>query len=122
MKTMKFLRRGSIRHSKLGKKRKKKQVWRNPTGRHNKMRGKRKGYPAVVSIGYRKKKNERGKILDKIPILVNNLRDLEKVTGKDIVLIGRVGKKRKIDIMKKAKEMNLEIHKLNPKKFLKERK
>ncbi|MBD3247626.1 hypothetical protein GF378_03335, partial [Candidatus Pacearchaeota archaeon] len=58
----KFIRRMHRRHSKLGKKRKKKQVWRKPTGRDNKMREKRKGYPAVVSVGYRTEKEKRGKI------------------------------------------------------------
>ena len=58
----KFLRRTWNRYSKLGKRRKKKQVWRRPTGRDNKMREKRRGYPAVVSLGYRKEKNTRGKI------------------------------------------------------------
>jgi len=119
---MKFLRRGSIRHSKLGKKRKKKQVWRNPTGRHNKMRKKRKGYPATVSIGYRKNKDDRGKILNKVPVLVTNLRELETAGKNNLILIGKVGKKRKTDIKKKAKEMKLEIHKLNPDKFLKREK
>jgi ribosomal protein L32E len=38
----KFLRRIWSRYSKLGKKRKKKQVWRKPRGRDNKMREKRK--------------------------------------------------------------------------------
>jgi len=45
-----FLRRLTNRYLKLGKKRKKKQKWRKPKGRHNKMREKERGYPAVVSI------------------------------------------------------------------------
>ena len=57
-----FLRRLTNRYLKLGKKRKKKQKWRKPKGRHNKMREKERGYPAVVSIGYRKNRNERGLI------------------------------------------------------------
>ena len=67
----KFLRRTSNRYSKLGRKRKKKQVWRKPKGRDNKMREKRRGYPAVVSIGYKKGKH-------KTQIIINNVKDLEK--------------------------------------------
>lgn len=116
---MKFLRRIWSRHSKLGKKRKKKQVWRRPKGRDNKMREKRRGYPATVSQGYRKKRNERGKIKDKIPKIVNNLRDLEKIKNENVVIIGKVGRKKKIEIVKKAKEMKLQIYNLKIKKLLK---
>ena len=55
----KFLRRTWSRYSKLGKQRKKKQIWKAPKGRDNKMREKRKGYPAVVSIGYKKPQKEQ---------------------------------------------------------------
>ena len=64
----KFLRRTSSRYSKLGKGRKKKQIWRRPTGRHNKMRNKRNGYPVIVSIGYGTKK------IGEERIIVNNVR------------------------------------------------
>ncbi len=111
-KMVKFLRRSWDRYSKLGKGRKKKQVWRRPRGRDNKMREKRKGYPAVVSIGY--KKAERIK-----PVLVNNFKDLEKVNKGDLVIIGNMGKKKKIEILKKAEEKKIKIHKLNVGKFLK---
>ena len=110
----KFLRRTSNRYLKLGIKRKKKQIWRRPTGRDNKMREKRRGYPKIVSIGYKKSEKEKQK-----PILVNNISDLEKVKSKKVI-IGKVGRKKKIEIAKKAKEMKISIQNLNVKKFLKE--
>lgn len=110
----KFLRRTSNRYLKLGRKRKKKQIWRRPTGRDNKMREKRRGYPKIVSIGYKKSEKEKQK-----PILVNNISDLEKVKSKKVI-IGKVGRKKKIEIAKKAKEMKISIQNLNVKKFLKE--
>ena len=61
----KFLRRISNRYSKLGKRRKKKQIWRRPTGRDNKMRERRKGYPARVSVGYKGENALRGLIKEK---------------------------------------------------------
>ena len=109
----KFLRRTSNRYSKLGRKRKKKQKWRRPTGRDNKMREKRKGYPKIVSIGYKKSEKEKQK-----PILVNNISDLKKVKSNNLI-IGKVGKKKRIEIVKKAKEMNLQISNINVEKLLK---
>ena len=113
----KFLRRICNRYSKLGKKRKKKQVWRKPRGRDNKMREKRKGYPAVVKIGYKKeRKKEKG------TFMVRNINDLNKIkksSKKDLVVLGKVGKKRKIEIMKKAEEAGIHIQNINNKKFLK---
>ena len=116
---VKFLRRTWSRYSKLGKRRKKKQVWRKPTGRDNKMREKRKGYPAVVSIGYRSKRKSRDKLMDKKPVKINNLRELEKIKENEIAIIGGVGKKKKIEIANKAKEMKIELYNMNPEKFLK---
>ena len=116
---VKFLRRTWSRYSKLGKRRKKKQVWRKPTGRDNKMREKRKGYPAVVSIGYRSNKKSRDKLMDKKPVKINNLKELEKIKENEIAIIGGVGKKKKIEIANKAKEMKIELYNMNPEKFLK---
>jgi len=118
---MKFLRRIWKRYSKLGRNRKKKQVWRKPKGRDNKMREKRRGYPPIVSIGYRTNKKERGKINNQNPLTINNLKELENIEEKNII-IGRVGKKKKLEIIKKAKEKGIKIHNLNAKKFLKKNK
>ncbi|MEX0921033.1 MAG: eL32 family ribosomal protein [Candidatus Pacearchaeota archaeon] len=112
--TKKFLRRTWSRYAKLGKGRKKKQKWRKPTGRDNKMREKRKGYPAVVSIGYKKSKSER-----KNPFVVNNIKDLENAKGKDLVVLGNIGKKKKIELLKKASEMKISFQNVNSKKLLK---
>ena len=116
---MKFVRRIWNRYSKLGKRRKKKQVWRKPTGRDNKMREKRRGYPVVVSTGYQKAKKIKGRIKGKKPITVSSIKDLEKIKKNEIIILGRMGKKKKIEISKKAKEKGLEIYNLNIKKFLK---
>lgn len=116
---VKFLRRTWSRYSKLGKGRKKKRVWRRPTGRHNKMREKRKGYPAVVSIGYKSNRESRLKIKEKIPVKIYNIKDLEKIKENEIAVVGNVGKRKKIEIAKKSKEMKIKIYNMNPEKFLK---
>ncbi len=118
----KFLRRTWSRYSKLGLRRKKKQVWRRPTGRDNKMREKRGGYPAVVSIGYKKDKTSRGKVENKTMVMVNNLKDLQKVKKEEIAVIGKIGNKKRLEIAKKAKESNVPVYNLNLTKFLKNNK
>lgn len=116
---VKFIRRIWHKYSKLGRGRKKKQIWRRPTGRDNKMREKRRGYPAVVSVGYKTEKKVKGKIQGKAPIMVNNIQDLEKIEKNTIIILGHMGKKKKLEISKKIKEKGLEIYNLNIKKFLK---
>ena len=83
------------------------------------MREKKKGYPVVVSIGYSTDKKVRGRLEGKNPIIINNLKDLEKIKENEIAMIGKVGKKKKIEIAKKAKEMKIKIYNMNPEKFLK---
>jgi len=75
------------------------------------MREKRKGYPKIVSIGYKNPINKK-------PILVKNISELEKVKD-NAVIIGNIGKKKKIEIAKKAKEMKISVQNLNVKEFLK---
>jgi ribosomal protein L32E len=115
----KFLRHTSHKYSKLGLRRKKKQIWRRPTGRDNKMREQRRGHPAIVAIGYSSDKKERGKIDNKTPIIVRNVSEIKKVQKNQIAILGNVGKKKKIEIAKKAQELKIEIYKFNPEKFLK---
>lgn len=114
----KFLRRDANRFFKFGKGRGKKAKWRSPKGRDNKMREKRRGYPVVVSIGYSSYKKDKEKIQGLIPLTVKNLSDLEKATKENIIIIGKIGKKNKIKILEKVKEMKLKIDKTNIDKAL----
>jgi large subunit ribosomal protein L32e len=115
----KFLRRLTHRFSRLGKGRKKLQKWRKPTGRHNKMRKKRRSYAATVSIGYGSAKNSKGKIQNKTPKIIYNIKEMEKVGKDEIAIIGKVGKKNKIELLKKAREMKVQVYGINPEKFVK---
>jgi len=115
----KFLRRDWKRYPKLGKGSKKKQKWRRPKGRDNKMREKRRGYPAVVSVGYKKGKEIREKIEGKNPITVKNLKDIEKIDKNNAIIIGKVGKKKRLQLLKRAKEKNIEVVNLNVDKLIK---
>jgi ribosomal protein L32E len=113
------LRHTKHKYSKLGLRRKKKQVWRRPTGRDNKMREQRRGKPALVAIGYSTDKKERGKIENKTPVMIRNISQIEKIQKNQIAVLANIGKKKKIEIVKKAKELKVEIYKLNIDKFLK---
>jgi len=109
----KFLRRTWRRYSKLGLRRKNKQKWRRPTGRDNKMRERRKGYPKRVEIGFGRDKKLKGTFRGKKVVTVNNMKELEKVKKNEIIVLGKIGKKKKMEIVKKAKEKNIEIYRLN---------
>ncbi|MEM3091050.1 MAG: eL32 family ribosomal protein [Candidatus Pacearchaeota archaeon] len=110
----KFLRRTWNRYSKLGKGRKKKQKWRKPKGRDNKMREKRRGYPKTVSIGYKGGHSERKKIK-----VVYNLDDLKNIQKGEFIVLGKLGKKKKIEILNRALEKGIKFQNINIKKFLK---
>jgi large subunit ribosomal protein L32e len=112
-KMVKFLRRDSARHSQFGRRRKKMLKWRRPTGRDNKMREKRRGYPPRVSIGYKNKKNNK-----KI-ILIRSIADIEKLQKGELGILGKIGKKKKIEIIKKANDKKIKFTNVNIKKFLK---
>ncbi|VVB83188.1 50S ribosomal protein L32e [uncultured archaeon] len=116
---LKFLRRNWSKASRLGRKRKNKQVWRSPKGRHSKTRGERKGYPAIVKIGYKQDVTTSGLIKEKTPILVNNVKDLLKLGKNEIAILGNVGMKKKLEIAKFAKEKKIQISNLNVEKLLK---
>jgi len=108
----KFLKRDTKRFSKFGKKRKKLLSWRKPKGRDNKMREKRKGYPCVVKIGYKDKNGEK-------PKRIQNVKDLEKINKNEKIILGNVGKKKKLEIVKKAKELKMNLENININSFLK---
>lgn len=119
MPRLKFLRRNWSKTSRLGRKRKNKQVWRSPKGRHSKTRGERKGYPAIVKIGYKQDTSTSGLIQNKVPILVNNIKELGRLGKNEVAILGNVGMKKKLEIAKVAKEKKIQISNLNVEKILK---
>jgi len=119
MARLKFLRRNWSKASRLGKGRKKKQIWRSPKGRHSKTRGERKGYPAIVKIGYKQEEKVRGLIEDKTPILIQNMKQLMKLEKGQVAILGNIGQKKRLEIAKKAKEKGIQISNLNVERALK---
>ena len=68
-----------------------------------------KSQPISPTIGHRSPRKESGRIKNLAPILVHNLNDLEKAGKESIVIIAKIGAKKKLEIIKKAQEKNIKI-------------
>ena len=104
----KQLRTNTREYKKLGSNRKKKQKWRRPRGRHNKLRERKAGHRTKPEIGSKKPKSEQEKILR-----IFNIADLDCIKKGQEVVLAKIGKKKKIEIGKKAKENGIVIKNLN---------
>jgi large subunit ribosomal protein L32e len=104
-----FLRADTFRLSRLGKKRPKLLKWRRPRGKHNKLRLKRVGHPVQPEIGFRSSRKERYLVSGLRPILVRNLKDLASLKKDNSIILARVGAKKKLEIIKVAKEKGFKI-------------
>ncbi|MEM4245402.1 MAG: 50S ribosomal protein L32e, partial [Candidatus Nanoarchaeia archaeon] len=111
-----FLRQDAHRVKKLEKK------WRAPKGRHSKMRFKLRSYRKQPSIGYSSPRKVRG--LDskgRVELIIENVKQLEKVKNEVVVIGATVGTKKKIEILKKIKEKNLQVKNVrNIEEFIKQ--
>ncbi len=89
------------------KKAKLKNNWRQPKGRQSKMRLKKKGYRKQPSVGYSSPRLVRGLNPQGLrEVHVFNLEDLSKVQPGDGIVIGStVGVRKKLEILKKVKEL-----------------
>lgn len=105
----KFIRTDYKRHSKLGKNRKKLQKWRKPKGRDNKMREKRFGYPLSPTVGRKSPGKLSGRINGKVPVLIRNVNELNNVDKNSVVIIGSIGARKKIELVKKTIEKGFVI-------------
>lgn len=105
----KFVRTDSFRFSRLGKNRRKLQVWRSAKGMHSKIRRRREGYPAIPTIGYGSPKELAGKVNGLTPVLVHNLNELQNLNKHSIAIIARIGAKKKIEMLKKASELGIKV-------------
>ncbi len=82
-------------------------VWRKPKGKDNPMRLKLKGYPPVVSAGYRTPTIIRGLHPKGLkPVVVNSVADLSKYKPDEVIVYigGGVGLRKRLEILSKLKE------------------
>lgn len=105
-----FLRSDTVRHLRLGKKRRKLQKWRKARGRHSKIRRKHTGYPAQPGIGYKQSAKIAGRIKGKHTVHIISVKDLHALP-KDtaIILSRRLGAKKRLAVLKRAQEMHLTV-------------
>jgi large subunit ribosomal protein L32e len=104
-------------YTKLG--RRTKVRYKRPTGRHNKSRQKWRSRPPMVEVGYKNKLHERGLIAGKVPVWIFNVGDLKNFGKENIAIIGKVGRKNKMEIAKEIQKRKIEVFNLNVNKFLK---
>jgi len=88
-----------------------KSKWRRPKGLHSKLRLQKKGHGKKIKVGYGSPKVGRDLLLGFKPIIVCNIKDLEKIDSKtQAILISRgVGTKKKVELLKKIKDLKIKV-------------
>lgn len=105
-----FIRQDYNKKKKLGFK------WRKPKGIHSKLREKRKGHRKTVSKGYRSPNAIRGFHASGLRVkIVNSIANIEKINKEEEgIIVGHgVGKKKRLEILMKAKLSNINILNIN---------
>ena len=95
-----------------------KPSWRKPKGMDSKMRLQKKGWPAIVKIGYRGPAEARGLHPSGYQeVLVHNVEELERLNPATQAarIAHTVGLRKRLQIMERARELG--IHVLNPVKL-----
>ena len=95
--------------------------WRAPKGSQSKMREKRIGKRAVIKVGYRNPAAVRGLHWTGMKFVrVNNSAELERINpAAEIAIIsGKLGAKKKYDVVKRAVERKVSISGMDVKKFV----
>ena len=88
------------------------KAWRGPRGRHSKMRHGFQGHRSTLEVGYGSPREV--KYLHKsglLPVVVCNLAELSAIekTKQAAVISATVGTKKKVELVKKAKELSIKI-------------
>jgi large subunit ribosomal protein L32e len=108
----------------IHKKKRLSKVWRKPRGLQSKQRLEKRGYTLKVKTGYGTDASIKGTDRTGLrPVLVASVEALEKVDPKveSILISSNVGKRKKLDIVKKAVEKKLTLSNVkDPEGFIKE--
>lgn len=104
-----FLRKDWHKRIKLGSTVKKNRKWRAAKGRHNKIRLGERGHSTRPKIGWGNTNELKGKVKGLEVVRIENISQLETVKKEQGILIGRVGKKKREEILSKAKEKNIVV-------------
>jgi len=104
----KFFRQDWHKKIKLGSQVKKKRVWRAPKGDSSKIRLGRAGKSRKPKVGWGNNKKMKGMIFGTEAVRVENIKQIESAKEKSVI-IGRVGRKKREELIKKAEEMKIKI-------------
>ena len=105
----KFWRKDWHRMSRIGRTRKKLRKWRYSYGGDCKVKLKERGYAQRPTIGWGGKKEEKGKVQGLKCIRIENMKQIEKLEKNVGVIIGKVGQKKREELMKKLQEKGIKI-------------
>ncbi len=85
--------------------------WRKPRGFQSKMRLQRKGYNAIVKVGYRTPRILRGRLISGLlETIVISPSDLKNIQKDQIALIPRtLGNRKRLELLKEAKKLKIRI-------------
>ncbi|MBI2564461.1 hypothetical protein HYV79_00530 [Candidatus Woesearchaeota archaeon] len=85
--------------------------WRRPRGLHNKVKLEKRGHTILVKVGYKRPSKIRGLINGRIPVIVNTLNDLKKISKDCNIIVGRtVGAKKMIFLLEEIQKQGLTVN------------
>ncbi len=105
----KFLRTDWHKKIRLGKGVKKNLKWHGAKGRQNKLRLNRKGRMQRPKVGWGAENDVKGFVKGMEMVRVENVKEIEAVKKGQGIIIGKVGKKKRLDMIKKANELKVTI-------------
>jgi len=105
----KFLRTDWHKKIRLGRGVKKNQKWHSAIGRQNKFRMNMKGRGVRPRVGWGAEGDVKGFIGGVEAVRVENLKELAAVKKGAGVIVGKVGAKKRLTILEKAKEMGVKV-------------
>lgn len=105
----KFLRTDWHKKIRLGKGVKKNQKWHGAKGRQNKLRLNRKGRMQRPKVGWGATMGTKGFVGGVEAVRVENIKEVEAVKKGQGIIVAKVGKKKRMEIIKKANEMKITI-------------
>ncbi|MCR4284899.1 MAG: hypothetical protein NUV97_02545 [archaeon] len=105
----KFLRKDWHKKIKLGSTVKKNRKWRGAKGRHNKIRLSRKGNAQRPKIGWGAEKTTRGFVGGLNVMGVSNLKEMDNVGKGQGIVIGKVGLRKRKEIIAEANKRKVKI-------------
>jgi large subunit ribosomal protein L32e len=111
-------RKPEFKQQNFGRKKRVSDRWKRPRGIQSKMRHRFKGYPIMVSSGWRSPVEVRGLTNKGLEaVVVYNVSDLKNLGHKAIIISGTVGNKKRLDIVNEAEKLKIQIVNIKADKF-----